>query len=92
MADDGDVTGKSSCPKEDGGYPTFMRLAIRAIYEGGSFRPLDPLDLAEHTVVRIAVETTPEDAERKEWLEQGERNLTRVWDSEQDEVYNELLA
>jgi predicted DNA-binding antitoxin AbrB/MazE fold protein len=46
-----------------------VTVAIRAIYEGGKLRPLEPLDLAENSVVRISLETGPDDAERREWLE-----------------------
>lgn len=69
-----------------------MTAAIRAIYEGGTLRPLEPLDLAEHTVVRIAVETSGNDSERREWLEQGKKTLTSTWDNEADDVYNVLLT
>jgi hypothetical protein len=53
---------------------------------------LEPLELPEHTVVRIAVETGPEDAERQEWLKQGQRSLMAVWENECDDVYNALLT
>ena len=69
-----------------------MTVAIRAIYEGGNLRLLEPLELPEHTVVRIAVEAGPEDAERREWLDQGRRSLMAVWDNECDDVYNALLT
>lgn len=69
-----------------------MTAAIRAIYEGGTLRPLEPLDLAEHTVVRIAVETSENDSERREWLEQGKKTLASTWDNEADDVYNVLLT
>jgi hypothetical protein len=32
------------------------------------------------------------DSERSEWLSQGERSLSKVWNNEADDVYNELLA
>ena len=69
-----------------------MKIAIRAIYEAGTLRPLEPLALPEHSVVRIAVETWHEDPERREWLNQSQRTLTAVWDNENDDVYNALLA
>jgi predicted DNA-binding antitoxin AbrB/MazE fold protein len=69
-----------------------MTVAIRAIYEGGNLRLLEPLGLPEHTVVRIAVETGPEDAERREWLNHGQRSLMAIWDNECDDVYNALLT
>ena len=67
-----------------------MNLAIKAIYEEGRLRPLEPLELAEHTVVEISLATG--DAERCEWLAQGERSLMSTWDNEQDDVYNALLT
>jgi len=69
-----------------------MTAAIRAIYEGGTLRPLEPLDLAEHTVVRITVETSEEDSERREWLEQCKKTLASAWANEADDVYNVLLT
>ena len=69
-----------------------MMIAIRAIYEAGALRPLEPLALPEHSVVRIAVETSPEDSQRREWLNQSQRSLAAVWDNDNDDVYNALLA
>ena len=69
-----------------------MTVAIRAIYEEGKLRPLEPLKLAENTVVKISVESGEDDAERREWLAQGERSLMNTWDNEADDVYNVLLA
>jgi predicted DNA-binding antitoxin AbrB/MazE fold protein len=50
-----------------------MTVAIRAIYEGGKLRPLEPLELAENSVVQISLETEQDDAGRREWLDQGQR-------------------
>ncbi|MEY3896064.1 MAG: hypothetical protein RLZZ214_1584 [Verrucomicrobiota bacterium] len=70
-----------------------MTVAIRAIYEGGKLRPLEPLELAENSVVRISLETgQDDDAGRREWLDQGQRSLAGVWDNEADDVYNVLLT
>ena len=69
-----------------------MTIAIRAIYEGGELRPLEPLELAENWVVQISLETGHDDAERREWLDQGQRSLTGVWDNKADDVYNVLLT
>lgn len=70
-----------------------MTVAICAIYEGGKLRPLEPLELAENSVVQISLETGHEgDAERREWLDQSRRSLMGVWDNEADEVYNVLLT
>ena len=69
-----------------------MTVAIKAIYEGGNLRLLEPLQLPEHTVVRISLETGNDDVERGEWLAQGERALIKTWDNEADDVYNVLLT
>jgi predicted DNA-binding antitoxin AbrB/MazE fold protein len=37
-----------------------MSQTITAIYENGILRPLTPLELPDHTEVRIQIETTPE--------------------------------
>lgn len=39
--------------------------SIHAIYENGVFRPLEPVDLPEHSHVRLSPE--PEDTEREKW-------------------------
>jgi len=69
-----------------------VTAAIRAIYEGGKLRLLEPLELAENSVVQILLETGPDDAERREWLDQGQRALMGVWNNEADDVYNVLLT
>ena len=69
-----------------------MTIAIKAIYEGGKLRPLEPLDLEENAVVEISMETGTDDMERREWIKQGQRSLTSVWDNEADDVYNALLT
>jgi predicted DNA-binding antitoxin AbrB/MazE fold protein len=69
-----------------------MIVAIRAIYEGGKLRPLEPLELAENSVVQISLETGMDDADRKEWLEQGKRALMGVWNNEADDIYNVLIT
>ena len=85
-----DVLGKGLIATEWQVCFRIMNLAIKAIYEGGKLRPLEPLKLAEHTVVHISLDT--DDAERREWLAQGERSLMKTWDNEADEVYNALLS
>jgi predicted DNA-binding antitoxin AbrB/MazE fold protein len=67
-----------------------MTATVDAIYEAGQLRLLDALALPEHTRVRVRVETM--DEERSEWLAQGERTLSKVWDNDADDVYNELLT
>ena len=84
--------GKGIDCRENDGYATDVTVAIRAIYEGGKLRPLEPLELAENAVVHISVETGEDDTERKEWLSQGQRSLMGVWDNDADDVYNALLT
>ena len=69
-----------------------MSTAIEAIYENGMLRPLQPLALAEHTRVRVSVETLDSDIDRAAWLAQSERRLREVWENDADDVFNELLA
>jgi len=68
-----------------------MTIAVQAVYEGGKLRLLEPLELDEHTVVQISLETGPDDMERRAWLDQGQRLLMNVWDNEADDIYNDLL-
>jgi predicted DNA-binding antitoxin AbrB/MazE fold protein len=37
-----------------------MSRNLTAVYEGGLFRPLEPVELEEHTKVRLTVETEEE--------------------------------
>lgn len=69
-----------------------MTISIEAIYESGVLRLLEPLALAEHSRVRIAVECPEPDAERAAWLEQSERRLREVWENDPDDAYNALLT
>lgn len=69
-----------------------MTATIDAIYEAGQLRLLKALALPEGTRVRVQVQTIDGDAERAEWLAQGERSLAKVWDNDADDVYNALLA
>lgn len=69
-----------------------MTTAVEAIYEDGLLRPLQPLHLPEHTRVMVSVETLDHDTERAAWLAQSERRLREVWDNDDDDVFNELLA
>ena len=69
-----------------------MTATLEAIYEAGQLRLLQRLELPEHTRVLVRVETPADDAERAAWLAAGEQSLTKVWDNEADDVYNELLA
>lgn len=69
-----------------------VSVAIKAIYEDGRLRPLEPLNLAENTLVRLSLDALPEDADRLQWLAQAQLTLMKTWDNEADDVYNELLS
>jgi len=69
-----------------------MNLAIKAIYEEGKLRPLEPLELPEHAVVSISLDTGADDPERREWLAHSERALMKTWENDADDVYNALLT
>ena len=46
-----------------------MTTAVKAVYEGGVFKPKEPVDLEEHTEVDvlIPVESEPEDDDPTGW-------------------------
>ncbi|MFN7565103.1 MAG: antitoxin AF2212-like protein [Prosthecobacter sp.] len=69
-----------------------MTSTLNAIYEAGHLRLLQTLALPERTLVQVSVDTVANDSERSEWLAQGERSLSKTWNNEADDVYNELLA
>ena len=69
-----------------------MTTEVDAIYEDGLLRPLRPLDLPEHTHVRLSVEPLQDVLERAAWLAESERRLQAIWDNDADDVYNELLT
>jgi len=69
-----------------------VAIAVQAVYEEGKLRLFEPLELAEHTVVQISLETWQDDMERRAWLDQGQRSLLRVWDNTADDIYNDLLT
>jgi predicted DNA-binding antitoxin AbrB/MazE fold protein len=69
-----------------------MRATVEAIYESGNLRLLNAVELPEHAHVRVVIDTIPADEERREWLEQSERSLRKVWDNAGDDIYNALLT
>ena len=74
-----------------------MTTTVEAIYENGVFRPLTALSLEEHAAVRLVVHSFENiskstDPERSEWLRQGELTLLKVWENDEDDVYNALLT
>ena len=44
-----------------------MSTVIDAVYEGGVFRPLEPLECREHQRVRLHVEVLPESDADRAW-------------------------
>ena len=66
-----------------------MTTTVEAIYEAGKLVLPRPLSLPEHTPVRVTIESG--DTERDAWLKLSEDSLTKVWDNEADDVFNELL-
>ncbi len=66
-----------------------MTTTVEAIYENGKLVLQQPLPLAEHTRVRVTVES---DSEREAWLKLSEESLTKTWKNDADDVFNELLA
>ena len=65
-----------------------MTMIVDAIYENGKLVLQQPLPLPEHAQVRVAVES---DLERAAWLKFSEGSLKKVWDSNADDIFNELL-
>jgi predicted DNA-binding antitoxin AbrB/MazE fold protein len=65
-----------------------MTTTVEAIYENGKIVLPQPLSLPERTQVRVTIETN---TEREEWLKLSETSLTKVWDNDADDVFNDLL-
>ena len=45
-----------------------MPRVIEAIYEGGVLKPTHPLDIGEHTRVRITIEPQDEPSKKAEYI------------------------
>ena len=67
-----------------------MTTTLDAIYENGKIVLPQPLDLPEKARVRVTIESA--DSEREAWLKLSEQTLTKVWDNEDDDIFNELLS
>jgi predicted DNA-binding antitoxin AbrB/MazE fold protein len=65
-----------------------MTVTIDAIYENGKLLLPTPLSLPEKSRVRVTIES---DFERNAWMKLSEEALTKAWDNEADDVFNELL-
>ncbi|MSU63298.1 MAG: DUF104 domain-containing protein [Pedosphaera sp.] len=70
-------------------YSPGMTTTVDAIYESGKLLLPCPLSLPEKSRVRVTIETT--DNERESWLKISEESLTKVWNNDADDVFNELL-
>ena len=74
-----------------------MTTTVEAIYENGVFRPLAAIGLQEHANVCLVVHSLDESqesakAEKSEWQRQSELTLLKVWENNEDDVYNALLT
>jgi predicted DNA-binding antitoxin AbrB/MazE fold protein len=65
-----------------------MTTTVEAIYEQGKLLLPEPLSLPEQSRVRVTIES---DTEREAWLKLSEEALTKTWDNDADDVFNELL-
>jgi predicted DNA-binding antitoxin AbrB/MazE fold protein len=65
-----------------------MTTTVEAIYENGKLVLPRPLALPENSHVRVTIEA---ETEREAWLKLSEASLTKVWDNDADDVFNELL-
>lgn len=65
-----------------------MTTTVEAIYEHGKLLLPRPLSLPERSRVRVTIES---DTERETWMKLSEEALTKTWDNDADDVFNELL-
>ena len=71
----------------DGVLDRFTSLAARLLHEAHR------RNLPKDAIVEQALEKVlTQDAERAEWLSQSECRLREVWDNDEDDAYNALLA
>ena len=66
-----------------------MTTTVDAIYEHGKLVLPRPLALLEKSRVRVTIESDPE---REAWLKLSQESLTKVWDNDADDVFNQLAA
>jgi hypothetical protein len=62
---------------------------LEAIYENGTLVLPQRLEIPDKSRVRVTIE--PSDPDRETWLKLSEEALTKVWDNDADDVFNELL-
>lgn len=65
-----------------------MTTTVEGIYENGKIVLPGPLSLPEKSHVRVTIES---DVDREAWLKLSEESLTKTWDNDADDVFNELL-
>lgn len=64
-----------------------MTRTLAAIYQGGLFRPLEPVELPEHTKVQLTVETEEEAEDRAQAiLELARQSYAGLSEEEMAEV------
>ncbi len=66
-----------------------MTTTVNAIYEHGKLLLPRPLSLPEKSRVRVTIESDPE---HEAWLKLSEDSLTKVWDNDADDIFNQLAA
>jgi len=60
------------------------------MYENGKLLLPKPLSIPEKSHVRVTIESN--DSEREAWLKLSEESLTKIWNNEADDLFNELLS
>ena len=66
-----------------------MTTTMDDIYEGGKLILPRLLSLPDKAQVRVTIETA--DTEREAWLKLSEESLSRTWNNDADDVFDELL-
>ena len=67
-----------------------MTTTVDAIYENGKLVLPKPLSLPEKSRVRVTIESN--DTEREAWLRLSEESLTKTWNNDADDIFNDLLS
>ena len=66
-----------------------MTTTVDGIYENGKIVLPRPLSLPENSHVRVTIES---DVDREAWLKLSQGALTKDWDKDADDVFNDLTA
>lgn len=64
-----------------------MSITVKAIYRAGRIELLEQTGIPEGTEILV---TIPSD-ETEFWLQASQSSLASVWESEEDDVYEQLL-